>query len=115
GDSTGGIDNCDPFEEPDIELDDEECGEAPKDCVPRNVYGKVAANEYFNKCRNYCFADDLCFDRAAAMLGTLNKQCGLDIRGADGKWCGPFVPPNSTGTCDDLAYKVIIRYPAGET
>jgi hypothetical protein len=84
-------------------------------CIPRNLYGQVAAGEYYNECRNYCFADDHCFDRASAMLGAMNDACDKDLRGPDGAWCDEFNPPNSTGTCDDLVYKVVIRYPAGET
>jgi hypothetical protein len=83
-------------------------------CVPRSLYGKVAASEYYNTCRNYCFADDHCFDRATAMLGELDGACTPDLRGDDGTWCGELSPPDSVGTCDDLVYKVIIRYPAGD-
>jgi len=91
-----------------------EVGEGGEACVPRSLYGKVAAGEYYNKCRNYCFADDHCYDRATAMLGELDRACTPDLRGGDGKWCGEFNPADSVGTCDDLVYKVIIRYPAGD-
>ena len=89
--------------------------EGPGDCVPRNLYGEIAAGEYFNECRNYCHADDHCFDRATAMLGSLVGACDLDLRGPDGEWCDELDPPDTTGGCDDLVYKVVIRYPAGES
>ncbi len=85
----------------------------PMDCIPRNLYGQVAADEYYNTCRNYCYADDHCYDRATAMLGELDNACSLDLRGPDGQWCDEFDPPNSVGSCDDLVFKVIIRYPSG--
>jgi hypothetical protein len=109
GSSTGGSDT----EDIDICEELESC-EGGGDCIPRNLYGQIAAGQYFNECRNYCYADDHCFDRATAMLAELNNACVPDLRGPDGKWCGELVPPDSIGTCDDLVYKVIIRYPAGD-
>jgi len=112
---TGGWEGTDDATTGDIDICEElESCEGGGNCIPRNLYGQIAAGEYYNECRNYCFADDHCFDRATAMLGSLNDACVPDLRGPDGKWCGELVPPDSTGTCDDLVYKVIIRYPAGD-
>lgn len=112
GSSTGTIDIC-PGEDAALEMPSCPELDGRQDCVPKDVYHKVAAGEYFNTCRNYCYADEDCFDRATAMLGAVDSACSLDLHGPDGKWCGAFTPPDSTGTCDDLVYKVVIRYPSG--
>lgn len=111
--STGTIDICPGDEAGSFEMPSCPELDGRQDCVPKDVYHKVAAGEYFNTCRNYCYADEHCYDRATAMLGALDSACSLDLHGPDAKWCGPFTPPDSTGTCDDLVYKVVIRYPDG--
>ncbi|MEM6992803.1 MAG: hypothetical protein AAF721_19970 [Myxococcota bacterium] len=80
-------------------------------CVPRNLYGKAAAGNYFNECANYCHADDGCYNRATTMLGAVDALCEADLRGPDGAWCSELAV--TAGGCDDLVYKVVIRYPAG--
>lgn len=124
GDASTGFDDSfgdsgaeDTGELPDIceDMDFElpSCEAERNDCIPKALYHKSAANEYYNECRNYCYADERCYDRATAMLGELDTQCTPDLRGADGKWCGEFNPADKTGTCDDLVFKVVIRYPTG--
>lgn len=82
-------------------------------CIPKEVYAQAAAERYYSECSNYCTAEDHCFDRATIMLGTVNKLCKADLCGPNKKWCvaedvGPMMP---SANCDDLAFKIIIRFP----
>lgn len=98
-------------------VEDLTCEAAPscgtdKTCIPRNTYGHAAACEYFNDERNYCYADDMCYNRACSMVDTVSDLCpDRDLRGPDGQWCTEAQAQGNT--CDDLAKKVIIRYKPG--
>jgi hypothetical protein len=95
---------------------------------PRSVdlhnYLRAAAAELHSKDRNYCFADDMCYNRATAMLFKIKSlsRNNPDLRGPDKTWCLADEMPvlSKTGRlsarskdCDDLAAKVVLRYPAG--
>jgi hypothetical protein len=94
----------------------------PGQCIERNIHLRAAVSELYNKNNNYCFADDHCFNRASAMTGQVAKMLKgtTDLRGPDGKWCddtaasgGSPGEPNWK-TCDDLAFKVMVRYTGGK-
>jgi hypothetical protein len=88
------------------------------DCVELNDYMHAAYRELYNKCRNYCFADDHCYNRAVMMLARTATIAAPDLRGPDGKWCAPEDVGTGrkepdTASCDDLAFKVYVRYASG--
>ncbi|MEM6989529.1 MAG: hypothetical protein AAF721_03500 [Myxococcota bacterium] len=87
--------------------------ECDNTCVPVQLYAEAATREYYNECRNYCHADNHCYDRAQALNRKVHELCDSDIAGPDGVWCDEFPNPASAGSCDDLMNKVIIRYPCG--
>jgi hypothetical protein len=82
-------------------------------------YMRAAAKELHSDDRNYCYADDLCFHRASAMLAKIveHSRNNPDLRGSDREWCNVAQLPKlsrdmgMSSDCDDLAAKVVILYP----